>query len=251
MLDARRLFYLSSRGTGDGLWRYQDGQTTEIWKGSDGALLDPPAVSADGRRVAIALGRSGRLTLHVATAEGNELRPLGESIDISGAADWSRDGQWIVTGGTDAQGPGIFKIPAGGGMPVRLTTGEASNPVWSPTGNLIVYAGENVGFFAPLLAVRLDGTPVKLPPIEVLREGVRARFLPNGSSLIYMQGLPSAQNLWLLDLISMKTRQVTRLDNAGAIRSFDIGPDGNIVFDRLRGNSHVVLIDLPGNPKKP
>jgi Tol biopolymer transport system component len=245
------LFYLSSRGTGDGLWRFQDGQTTEIWKGSDGALLDPPAVSGDGRRVAITLRRSGKLTLHLATAEGNEFRPLGESIDISGAADWSRDGQWIVTGGTDNHSPGVFKIPVSGGMPVRLTTGEASNPVWSPAGNLIVYAGENVGFFAPLLAVRPDGTPVKLPSIEVLREGVRVRFLPNGSGLVYLQGLPSAQNLWLLDLATMKTRELTRLNNAGAIRSFDISPDGNIVFDRLRGNSHVVLIDLPGDPRKP
>jgi hypothetical protein len=245
------LFYLSSRGTGDGLWRFQDGQTTEIWNGSDGALLDPPAVSGDGRRVAIALRRSGKLTLHLATAEGNELRPLGESIDISGAADWSRDGQWIVTGGTDTRSPGVFKIPVSGGMPVRLTTGEASNPVWSPAGNLIVYAGENVGFFAPLLAVRPDGTPVKLPSIEVLREGVRVRFLPDGSGLVYLQGLPSAQNLWLLDLATMKTRELTRLNNAGAIRSFDISPDGNIVFDRLRGNSYVVLIDLPGDPQEP
>jgi Tol biopolymer transport system component len=244
------LFYLSSRGTGDGLWRFQDGQSTESWKGSDGALLDPPAVSADGQRVAIALRRNGNLTLHLATAEGNELQPLGESIDISGAADWSRDGHWIVTGGTDAHSPGVFKIPVSGGMPVRLTTGEASNPVWSPGGNLIVYAGENVGFFAPLLAVRPDGTPVKLPSIEVLREGVRVRFLPNGSGLVYLQGLPSAQNLWLLDLATMKTRELTRLNNAGAIRSFDISPDGNIVFDRQRGNSHVVLIDLPGSPPR-
>jgi Tol biopolymer transport system component/predicted Ser/Thr protein kinase len=245
------LFYLSSRGTGDGLWRFQDGQTTEIWKGSDGALLDPPAVSADGRRVAIALRRVGKLTLHLATAEGSEFQPLGESIDLSGGADWSRDGQWIVTGGTDTHGPGVFKIPLSGGMPVRLTTGLASNPVWSPAGDLIVYAGENVGFFSPLLAVRPDGTPVKLPSIEVLREGVRARFLPNGSGLVYMQGLPSAQNLWMLDLATMKTRELTRLNDAGTIRSFDIGPDGNIVFDRLRGNSHVVLIDLPGDPQKP
>ena len=244
------LFYLSSRGTGDGLWRYQDGQTTEIWKGSDGALLDPPAVSSDGRRVAIALRRGGKLTLHLATAEGNELQPIGESIDISGAADWSRDGQWIVTGGTDSHSAGVFKIPVSGGMPVRLTTGEASNPVWSPAGNLIVYAGENVGFFAPLLAVRPDGTPVKLPSIQVLREGVRVRFLPGGSGLVYLQGLPSAQTLWLLDLATMKSRELTRLDNAGTIRSFDISPDGNIVFDRLRGNSHVVLIDLPGDPQK-
>jgi Tol biopolymer transport system component/tRNA A-37 threonylcarbamoyl transferase component Bud32 len=245
------LFYLSSRGTGDGLWRFEDGQTTEIWKGSDGALLDPPAVSGDGRRVAIALRHSGKLTLHTATAEGSELQPLGESIDVSGAADWSRDGRWIVTGGTDGHSSGVFKIPVSGGRPVRLTTGEASNPVWSPAGDLIVYAGENVGFFAPLLAVRPDGTPVKLPSIEVLREGVRARFLADGSGLVYLQGLPSAQNLWLLDLATNKTRQLTRLNNAGAIRSFDIGPEGNIVFDRLRGNSHVVLIDLPGDPQKP
>ena len=201
--------------------------------------------------MAIALRRAGRLTLYMASAEGTDLRPLGESIDVSGAADWSRDGQWIVTGGADAHAPGIFKIPVGGGKPVRLTTGEASNPVWSPAGNLIVYAGENVGFFAPLLAVRPDGTPVKLPSIEVLREGVRARFLANGSGLVYMQGLPSAQNLWLLDLTTRKPRQLTRLNNAGAIRSFDISPEGDIVFDRLRGNSHVVLIDLPGDPRTP
>jgi hypothetical protein len=37
----------------------------------------------------------------------------------------------------------------------------------------------------------------------------------------------------------------------GRIRSFDISPDGNVVFDRLRGNSHVLLIDLPGDSQKP
>jgi len=245
------LFYLSSRGTGDGLWRYQDGQTTEIWKGSEGVLLDPPAVSPDGRRVAIVLRRGEKSTLHLATAEGSEFQPLGESIDIKGAADWSRDGQWIVTGGSDTHGPGVFKIPVNGGMPVRLTTGLASNPMWSPAGNLIVYTGGAVGFFAPLLAVRPDGTPVKPPSIEVLREGVRVRFLPDGSGLVYLQGLPSAQNLWMLDLATMKTKELTHLNNAGIIRAFDISPDGNIVFDRVRDNSHAVLIELPGEPRKP
>ena len=245
------LFYLSSRGTGDGLWRYEDGQATEIWKGSDGALLEPPAVSADGRRVAIAFRRADKRTLHIATAEGNELRPFAESIDVSGAADWSRDGQWIVTGGADASGPGIFKIPVAGGAPVRLTTGLDLNPVWSPDGKLILYTGENVGFFAPLLAMRPDGTRVKLPAIDVLREGVRVRFLRDGSGFVYLQGMPSAQNLWMLDLGTMKPRELTHLNNAGIIRSFDISPDGNIVFDRQPGNSHIVLIDLPGSPRKP
>jgi hypothetical protein len=92
---------------------------------------------------------------------------------------------------------------------------------------------------------------VKLPSISVLREGARARFLSDGARLVYMQGLPSAQNFWMLDLATMKTRELTRLDNVGSIRSFDIDAGGNIVLDRLRGNSHVVLIDLPDHPQNP
>jgi Tol biopolymer transport system component len=245
------LFYLSSRGTGDGVWRFQDNQTTEIWNGSDGALLDPPGVSADGQRVAFSLRRNGKLILHLATSEGSQLQPVADSIDTRGTADWSPDGQWITVGGVNSDGPGVFKIPVNGGNPVRLTTGLASNPVWSPAGNLIVYAGDNVGFFSPLLAVRPDGTPVKLPSIEVLREGIRARFLRDGSGLVYMKGLLSEQSFWLLNLASMTSRELTNLNNAGAIRSFDIGPDGNIIFDRSRGNSRVVLIDLPANLTKP
>ena len=54
------LFYLSSRGTGDGLWRFQNGQAFEIWKGTDGPLLVPPAISPDARSAAIVLQEAGK-----------------------------------------------------------------------------------------------------------------------------------------------------------------------------------------------
>ena len=237
------LFYLSSHGAGDGLWRYQDGQALEIWKGADGALLGPPAVSSD-RRLVFVLRKDGNLRLHVVTADGADLQPLAATIDARGAAAWSPDAKWIVTGGNDSQGSALFKIPVEGGMPVRLAAGRALNPVWSPDGGLIVYTGPNVSIDAPLLAVRPDGTRVELPTIMVRREGERARFLPNGKGLVYMQGNPSAQNFWLLDLATKKTRPLTRLSNLAAMRTFDITPDGKqIVFDRRRENSDIVLID--------
>jgi len=240
------LFYLSSLGTGDGLWRLRDGQATEIWKGADGALLETPAVSPDGRRVAIALRRSGKRQLHVLSSDGAELQPIAEGIDVQGTSCWSPDGKWIVTGGSGANGPGLFKIPLEGGSPVRLVAGPVLNPVWSPDGNLIVYAGTNVRTFAPLLAARPDGTGVELPQINLRRLGERVRFLPDGKSLIYMQGLLASQDFWLLDLASMKSRPLTRLQNRATMRTFDVTSDGKqIVFDRLRENSHVVMIDLP------
>ncbi len=240
------LFYLSSLGTGDGLWRLRDGQATEIWKGADGALRETPAVSPDGGHVAIVLRRNGKRQLDVLSSDGAELQPIAEGIVPQGSSCWSPDGKWIVTGGSDATGPGLFKIPLDGGSPVRLAAGQALNPVWSPDGSLIVYAGTNVRTFSPLLAVRPDGTSFKLPDIILRRLGERVRFLPDGKSLIYMGGLLASQDFWLLDLASMKSRLLTRLQNRAAMRTFDVTSDGKqIVFDRLRENSQVVMIDLP------
>ena len=240
------LFYLSSLGTGDGLWRLREGQASEIWKGADGAVLETPAVSPDGSRVAIVLRRSGKRQLHVLSSDGAEVQPIAEGIDVQGTSCWSPDGMWIVTGGSSATGPGLFKIPLEGGLPVRLVAGQALNPVWSHDGSLIAYAGTNVRTFAPLLAVRPDGTSVKLPEVNLRRLGERVRFLPDGKSLIYMQGLLASQDFWLLDLTSMKSRPLTRLQTRATMRTFDVTSDGKqIVFDRLRENSQVVMIDLP------
>jgi serine/threonine protein kinase/Tol biopolymer transport system component len=242
------LFYLSSRGPGDGLWRYQDGQAHEIWRSSDGAVQEPAGISPDGRRVSIVLRRSGKVQLDVLSADGTGIQSMADSINIQGVNCWSSDGKWILTGGSDASGPGLFKIPLEGGSPVRLVAGTAVAPVCSPDGSLIVYAGPGTAASVPHLAMRLDGSPVQLPAIQVGNGADRARFLPNGKDLVYIEWASqqnSQRDFWLLDLVSMKTRRLTQLHNNGAdIGSFDITPDGKqIVFDRLRDNSHIVLID--------
>jgi tricorn protease-like protein len=61
-----------------------------------------------------------------------------------------------------------------------------------------------------------------------------------------MQGFATSQDFWMLDLATGKSRRLTRLDDRGAMWSFDVSPDGQqIVFDRSRNNSDLVLIDLP------
>ena len=173
---------------------------------------------------------------------------MAPSLDIQGAAgqgtaDWSPDGTWLVAGGRDAQGPGLFKIPVDGGASVRLVDGQAVNPVWSPDGNVIVYAGKFFTGQVELLGVRPDATPVDLPPVRARPGGYR--FLPNGTGLVYLPFIPSL-DFWLVDFITKTPRQLTRLRNQGALGTFDITPDAKaIVFDRSRENSDVVLIDLP------
>jgi serine/threonine protein kinase len=240
------LFYLSSRDGADGMWSYRDGKSLEIWKGSEGALQTPAAVSADGSDVAFALRRDGKQQMHLMAADGTRLRPLSSEVDVRGAASWSPDGKWIVVAGGDRNGLGLFKLPVDGGPPIRIATGPFLDPVWSPRGDLIVYSGPQMFTLAPLLAVHPDGTPAKLPEIKVQREGERARFLPDGTGLVYMLGNTMAeQDFWMLDLNTMRSRRLTRLSSSAVMRTFDITPDGSrIVFDRLTEDSDILLIDL-------
>jgi Tol biopolymer transport system component len=152
----------------------------------------------------------------------------------------------LSIGGDDGKGDGLFKIPVDGGEAVRIATGPAANPVWSSDGTIIVYAGANAGGHTPLLAVRPDGARVEWPNIDLERNGERIRFLPGGKSLVYMQGVGPIQDFWILDIATKRTRQLAHLTENATMRTFDITPDGKqIVFDRLRENSDIVLIDLP------
>jgi len=218
----------------------------EVWKGTEAALLEPPAVSPDGKSVAIVLRQNGRRRLHILSADGAEIRALAGEVNVRGSASWSPDGRWLVSGGeTEAGGTGLYKIPINGDAPEFIIAGEAVDPAWSPDGTLIVYAGPQVIALARLLGIRPDGTPVELPKIEILMRGERIRFLPDGRGLVYMQGLKPSQNFWLLDLETMERRQLTQLDDVATMRTFDISSDGTeIVFDRLHENSDVVLIEL-------
>ena len=85
-----------------------------------------------------------------------------------------------------------------------------------------------------------------MPAIRLRVEGKRYRFVPDGRGLVYAQGPFPAQDFGLLDLATKKSRQLTRLKNSAATRSFDVTTDGKlIVFDRVRENSDIVLIDVP------
>ena len=88
-----------------------------------------------------------------------------------------------------------------------------------------------------------DGTPVDFPELRVRQGGYR--FLPEGNALVYLPTLTS-QDFWRIDLRTRTRRQLSQLDNAGKLQTFDITPDGkHIVFDRAREHSDVVLIERP------
>jgi Tol biopolymer transport system component len=242
------LFFLSSLAGDDALWIWKDGQATEVWRNQAGAFREAPAIDPEGKFAALLVKQEGKRTLWVVGSDGSQPHQVDDTLNIAGSVSWSPDGKWIAAGGNDGGGAGLFKVPLGGGAPVRLTSGDARNPVWSPDNSLIVYHGTNAGGGEPLQAVTPDGNLVELPPLRVSAGGERVRFLPDGKGFVYMEsgGSFRGQNFVLFDLATKTSRRLTNLNGETTMRTFDVSPDGKqIIFDRLRDNSDIVLIELP------
>jgi len=87
------LAFLSSKGGADGLWTLDHGTARELWRGADGGVVAPPAISPDGRQICFSYRKQGTAGLYVMNANGTNVRALADSFDVRGAASWSPDGK--------------------------------------------------------------------------------------------------------------------------------------------------------------
>jgi Tol biopolymer transport system component len=137
-------------------------------------------------------------------------------------------------------------VPASGGAPVRLVDSVSSNPVWSPDGTFILYSGTPRARSVPMKAVTPDGRAYPFPPLTVDRVGDSYRFLRDGRKVVVKLGGFRHQDFWLVDVGSGAKRRLTALLPGESLQRFDVSPDGSrIVFERVRENSDVVLIEMP------
>jgi Tol biopolymer transport system component len=239
------IVFLSSKGGAQSLWKAQSNETVELWRGRDGGVMAPAAVSPDGLRICFPIRRQGRNTLYVMNADGTNVQPLAAELDVRDTPSWSPDGKFIAVTAYESDGSRVFKVPVDGGAPVRLLDDFSNWPVWSPDGSLILYAAPLQGPGYAVKAITPEQQPHPLPELIVSRGGDRYRFLPGGKQVVALFGGYLQQNFWMVDLVTGERRQLTDLKPGYSIGSFDVSPDGRqILFARVQQNSDVVLIDL-------
>jgi DNA-binding winged helix-turn-helix (wHTH) protein/Tol biopolymer transport system component len=247
------LLYRAPKAGTDALWKHEgSADARELWSGREGRVIDGPALSADGERVAFTVQSRGKTLLYLMSSDGSGARKVAQELDVRGAPAWSPDGKWIAIAALHGGEPHLFKIPDTAGPPIALTDEYALDPVWAPSGRFLVYTAADVGTVFEVHAVGADGAPHAIPKLSLTRGSRRLAFLgADEQTLVILKGALSRKEFWAVDLRTGVERALTDLGPGQVIGDFDVAADGSrIVFDRAREESDIALIQLAAEPER-
>ena len=125
--------------------------------------------------------------LWIVDRNGGDARRLTTDVGVESDPQFSPDGQWIAFTGEYEGNDDVYVIPAGGGMPKRLTTHPSNDQVvgWTRDGKRVLFRSSRLSFsrFDHLFTVALDGgLPEEIP----LPNAVQGSFSPDGARLAYV-----------------------------------------------------------------
>ena len=166
------------------LYRFAPGKPLERVAASSSFEGDPH-FSPDGRHIAFYSGRSGKVAIWVAAADGSQPRQLtSHRGGWQGSPNWSPDGRTIAFDVHDPDGIHVWTIPAEGGTPRRVTkpTGDQTTPTWSRDGKWIYFSEAREGG-RDIWRVPATGGPAE--QLTRTGSGFLAYETADGASLLY------------------------------------------------------------------
>jgi Tol biopolymer transport system component len=173
-----------------------DGSNQRELKAATAGLF-PPRWSPDGKRILYG-AQDG---LHTVRPDGTDDQVVLAARVFSGywSAAWSPDGQRLVVGAyAGAQSDdGVWVIDLSTQAKTHLVTQVAEEPAWSPTGDLIAFAG---GADRTVFTVRPDGSDLTAlttfgPSADNSTWNSDVAWSPDGSRLLFTHG-QATERLW-------------------------------------------------------
>ena len=183
--DSRRLAYVSFEGNKSSIWVQTLRTGNRINVSSKPGINGAPSFSPDGRKLALTLGGvDGNLDIYVLDINAREFKRLTTNRAIDTEGSWSPDGKHIYFTSDRSGGPQIYRMPASGGTPERVTFEGSYNarPRLSEDGKKLAMVHNDRGNYR--IAV-MDLARKDLLILSTGNQDESPSFAPNSDILIY------------------------------------------------------------------
>ncbi|HET6219615.1 MAG TPA: winged helix-turn-helix domain-containing protein [Acidobacteriaceae bacterium] len=214
-----------------------------------------PVFSPDGATVAFARGpmASSVSDLFVVKVAGGQILRLTTG-NSGGDAGWTQDGSEIVFASCMKGVPGLWRIPASGGMPQRVAgVGEyAGNPSISRRGNQLAYTIGKQWETIWRLDLK-DRRHALAAPVRLLSgRGIawRPSYSPDGKKIVFESNRMGYADIWMCNNDGSNCSQLTALH--GTTGTARWSPDGRYVsFESISQDYYQVgVVEVPdGTPR--
>lgn len=205
-----------------------------------------PAWSPDGKRITFQSNRDGNWEIYTLDLQEKKLTRLTYHPAYDGVPSWSPDGNWVVfesyrevfpcqTGTPTPDPPAcpdleIFRIPAQGGSPNRLTysSGGDHQPVWSPNGDWIAFTSWRDGDKEIYVKPAGGGTARNVS--SSAGDDWSPAWSPDGTTLIYLSERAGVAELYHQALEGGPSTRLTTINLPQERPTW--WQDGSILFSR-------------------
>ena len=217
-----------------------------------------PAWSPDGRTIAFFSGAK----IYLMNADGSEHRPLTRpQADVRDLA-WSPDGRKLAflqgRGGcgpgchdlyvVDSDGSGLRNLTAKLAVGIRLDLDPASDPAWSPDGQMIAFAfrcrprcGLNPGVGEPIYVVKADGSRLRNLTPKPIGAYADPAWSPDGRKIAFVSDRNGNSEVYVMNANGKGQRNLTRNPAFDADPAWS--PDGGkIAFASNRDGKYGVYV---------
>ncbi len=241
-LNDGQIVYIARTGEHVDLWRMNNEGGQQRQMTTDPPFMEELSAPPDGRYFIFASKRTVYSHLFRVNHDGTDLQQLthGDNREIDSSC--SPDGRWVVYT-SQASLPGkiaefkLWKIPAAGGSPIKMTDHETHAPHFSPDGQWISYVYKEAMGNWRLVVIPMNGsTPPKTFKAPNQAElNVGCKWATNGEALTYIVKGKTFDNLWCQPLNGDPPYALTDF-NSGEIYNYAFSRDGQQLF-LARGHS--------------